>query len=306
MYTHVKTTCMPPAAKKKKLSRAGDTSDTTNIHDAQTEFIGRAAARCKLTAAYTDAYSTMTITSARQANRKIGTAKWYRLNKEALVAILVANQLAQKIQNFFRGTVMTKCCRSDGSSSDHHPANPNNLNKRVCPISLVPIAEIDYRHRFVHGNTWFNRDCLVEHMFKTGDFANPVTRVEFREEDVLELDPQLIGQFQDRKQIRASLAEKMEMVQSVENEMEEVFQNMVEAAEEIPFRREFTIVFNSLSEDFQQCHDDLAEVDRDRSVLALKSLADVIRGDPVRPTLMSRKRERILRDFLRMQSYAQN
>lgn len=290
---------MPPAAKKKKLSRAGDAASTD---DAQTEFFGRATARCKLTAAYTYAYSTMTITSARQANREIGTAKWYRLNKDALVAILVANQLAQKIQNFFRGTVMTKCCHG-GSSRDRHPKNASNLNnKRVCPISLVPMSEIDRRHRFVHGNTWFNRDCLAEHMFKTSDFVNPVTRVEFREEDVLELDPRLIWQFKDRKQIRASLAEKMAMVQSVENEMEEVFQNMVEAAEEIPSRREFAIVFNSLSEDFRECHDDLTELDPDRSVLALKSLADVISGDPVRPTIMSRKRERILRDFLQIRA----
>lgn len=163
------------------------------------------------------------------------------------------------------------------------------------------MSEIDPRHRFVHGKTWFNRDCLAEHMLKTSDFVNPVTRVEFCEEDVLELDPQLIRQFKDRKKIRASLAEKMEIVQSVENEMEEVFQSMVEAAEEIPSRREFAIVFDNLTEDFQECHDDLTELDRDRSVLALKSLADVISGDPLRPTIMSRKRERILRDFLRMQ-----
>lgn len=285
---------MPPAAKKKKHRRA---SDTTNVDDAQTGFIGRATARCKLTAAYADAYSTMTISSARQANRTIGTAKWYRLNKDALVAILIANQRAQIIQNFFRETVMAKCSHG-GGSGDHRSKNASNQNKRVCPISLVPMSEIDHRHRFVHGNTWFYRDCLAEHMLKTSDFVNPVTRVEFCEEDVLELDPQLIRQFKNRKQIRASLAEKMEIVQSVENEMEEVFHSMVEAAEEIPSRREFTIVFNDLSEDFQECHDDLADLDRDRSVLALKSLADVISGDPIRPTIMSRKRERILRDFL--------
>jgi hypothetical protein len=135
-------------------------------------------------------------------------------------------------------------------------------------------------------------------MSMTSDFVHPVTRVEFCEEDVLKIDPALIKQFRNRKELRSSLANNMEMVQHVENELEEVFQTMVEAAEEIPTRSEFRIVFNNLAEDFHECHGDLANVDHDRALLTLKSLEDAIRGDPNRPVRMSKKRKTILKDFL--------
>lgn len=140
-------------------------------------------------------------------------------------------------------------------------------------------------------------------MSKTSDFVNPVTRVEFREEDILRIDPGLLEQFKNRKELRSAIAHDMAMVQSVENELEEVFQNMVEAAEVIPSRMEFRIVFDNLSPDFHQCLDDLVEIDIDRANLAIKSLRDLIAGDPNNPVRMSRKREVILRHFLDSQVY---
>lgn len=281
---------MPQAAKRKKLRRTIPATSKTPI-----VLPGEGAtARCKHTNAYADAYNVFTLAAVKRMNRRIGTIKWYRLNKDALVATLVVNRFAKKIQKFFRDTVMV-------NDRDDDDDDTKCSSSKVCPISLVPMSEIPHGHRYRHTNTWFDRTFLAKHMSKTSDFINPVTRMEFREEDILKIDPALMKLYWNRKEIRATLAQDMAMVQSVENEMEEVFQIMVEAAEEIPSRREFRIVFDNLAEDFQECHGDLIELDRDRSVLALKSMGDVIRGDPNHPTIMSKKRERILRNFLQLQ-----
>ena len=265
---------MPPAAKKKKLRRTKVSGPFTD-----------ATTRCKLTHVYSSAYGAMTLASSKQANRRIGTTKWYRLNKDALVAIVVLNHFAAKIQRFFKHVV--------GNGDD---------SATLCPISLVPISDIPYRSRFRHCNIWFNKEVLAQHMYKTSDFINPVTRVELHEEDLLDIDPGLITRFRHRKEIRACMAEEMAMVQSFENELEEVFQDMVEAAQLIPSRMEFRSVFDSLAEDFDECYTDLVELDHDRSVLVLRALADTIDGDPTRPVHMSKKRERILRLFLKEQA----
>ncbi|CAM9138536.1 unnamed protein product [Ectocarpus sp. 8 AP-2014] len=231
----------------------------------------------------------MTLDSAKQANRRIGTANWYRLNKDALVATIVLNHFAEEIQRFFKHVVAS-------------PDKDDETNTAMCPISLKPMAEIPRGHRFRHGNIWFNKEILAQYMYKTSDFTNPVTRVELHEEDVLKIDPGLINQFKHRREFVACMAEDMAVVQSVENELEEVFQEMVEAAREIRTRMEFRIVFDALAEDFQECHGDLIELDRDRSVLTMKSLGDLVDGDPMRRVHMSKKRERILRDFLKTQT----
>ena len=278
---------MPQAAKSKRLRRTAKPAVRTPISpDNALTLVEDATIKCKQTREYVRAYNAMTLASAKQANRNIGTRKWYCLNKDALVATLVIHQFAEKIQIFFRDT---------------HDGDNRCSKKNICPISLVPMSEIPHGHRYRHLNTWFDRTFLAKHMSQTSDFSNPVTRVEFREEDILKIDPALMKQYGKRKQLRATLADNMAMVQSVENEMEEVFQTMVEAAEEIRSRREFRIVFDNLAEDFQECHSDLVELDYDRSVLALKSLRDVIRGDPSRPTIMSAKREREIRTFLELQ-----
>lgn len=280
---------MPQAAKKKKLRRTTAPTIKSPSCPGESIFIQHATIRCKQTRAYFDAYNSMTLATAKQINRRMGTVKWYRMNKDTLVATLVLHQLVGKIQTLFRDTVM----------ANNYDDNEKACSKaKVCPISLIPMSDIPYRHRYRHLNTWFDRNTLAKHMSTTSDFINPVTRVEFLEEDILKIDPTLMQQYKKRKELRAILANDMAMVQSVETEMEEIFQTMVEAAEEIRSRREFTIVFGNLSEDFQECLGDFVKLDHDRSVLALKALSDVIRGDPNHPNVMSRKRELILRRFL--------
>ncbi|AAK14558.1 unnamed protein product [Ectocarpus sp. 4 AP-2014] len=274
---------MQPAAKKKRLTQEPTGGTVPGS-------FARATIKCKKTPAYASAYKAMTLVSAKQANRRIGTANWYRLKKDALVATIVLNHFAQEIQRFFRRVVVVTTHDGD-----------DDTNTAVCPISLKPIAEIPCGHRFRHGNIWFNKEILAQYMRKTSDFINPVTRVELREEDVLRIDPGLINQYKHRREHVARMAEDMAVVQSVENELEEVFQEMVEAAQEIPTRMEFRIVFDNLAEDFQQCHGDLTELDRDRSALTMKSLGDLVDGDPTRRVHMSKKRERILRHFLKTQ-----
>ena len=294
---------MPPAAKKKKLRHT--TSEESGAapceHTGANTLAVEAAVvvRCKQTRAYADAYDSMTLAWARRMNRRLETPKWYLFNKDDLVATLVVHQFAEKIQRFFRDIVVaTGNIESNNNTSTDKKNVIRNKNENMCPISLVPMAEVSPRCRYQHMNTWFDRDVLALHIFKTCDFINPVTRVEFCEKDVLDIDPGLLSQYRNRKETRESIADKMAMIQSVENEMEEVFQTMVEAAEEVPSRREFSLVFSNLAEDFQECYNDFARLDRDRLNLVLKSLGDAIGGDPFRPIIMSRKRERILRSFL--------
>ncbi|CAM9097494.1 unnamed protein product [Ectocarpus sp. 12 AP-2014] len=306
---------MPPAAKKKKLKQ-------TTVAGGESRVVRDAVTRCKRSGEYAETLRAMTFVTARKINRLIGTPKWYRLNKDALVSLLVIHRCALRIQKFFRmahelqnGTRAGSGCGSgngSGSGGASDSSNSNSSKKRkvgdhdraddVCPISLVPMSEIPRNLRFAHANTWFDRGVLAQHMSKTSDFVNPVTRVDFCEEDIMRIDPGLVEQFQNRKELRSAIAHDMAMVQSMENEMEEVFQNMVEAAEVIRSRMEFRLVFDSLSEDFQECHDDLVELDLDRSNLAMKSLYDLITGDPNNPVRMSRKRENILRHFLDSQA----
>lgn len=244
-----------------------------------------AVVRCKRTKAFADAYRVTTLVAAREMNRKLGTPKWYCLGKSNLVAHLVVNRSAETIQRFLRRRRRRRR-QADG----------------VCPISLVPVSQIPLKRRFRHLNTCFDTKFLALHMVTTSDFANPVTRVEFREEDVRRIDPGLIEHFRNRKRMRASLKEDMAIAASVENEMEDVFHDMVDAAREIPSKMEFRMVFDDLAQDFQQCHADLVEIDRDRSSLALKSLGDFIRGDPGRRAVhMSKKREGMLWHFLKCQ-----
>lgn len=279
---------MPPAAKKQKLKQ-------TTIAGGESKTVRDAVTRCKRSREYAETLGALTLVEARKINRRIGTAKWYRLNKDALVALLVLHRFVLKIQRFFRMTLEV-----DGATPHDHSEKEeeDHANNKVCPISLVAMSEIPRRRRFVHTNTWFDKEVLAQHMSKTSDFVNPVTRVDFREEDVRKIDPGLLEQFKNRKELRSSIAQDMAIIQSMENELEEVFQDMVEAAEEIPSRIEFRIVFDNLAEDFYECHDDLVELDVSRSNLAIKSLRDLISGDPNNPVRMSRKRETILRHFL--------
>ena len=275
--TPKKTTCMIPATKKKKIVR-DNTPDDLKV-------VQHAIDRCKNTNAYVSAYRAINIDSAKQITRRMGTAKWYRFNKDVLVSIIILNQFAEKIQRFFREVVVRR------GRGEHHVED-------LCPISLVPMSSIPYSRRFKHSNTWFDKSSLIKHMLITSDFTHPVTRVEFGEEDVLKISPELMNHYRSRKQNRSSLHRIMEVIQHLENELEAIFKTMVEAAEEIPTRIEFRIVFNNLSEDFHECYDDLAMVDIDRATLTIKSLGDFIKGHPARPVIMSRKRKRILKDFL--------
>ncbi|CAM9202775.1 unnamed protein product [Pylaiella littoralis] len=238
--------------------------------------------RCKRTRAYSDSYRGMTASSARAWNRRVGNTEWYRWNKDALVATFVLNHLVGRIQRMYR-----------------HRADA--MRNRACPISLVAISDIPVGNRFRHVNSWFDRAVLAQHIHQTSDFFNPVTRVEFREDDVLRIDPKLVDRFRNRKKIRARFTADVALVQTIENELEEIFSCMVNASQQIPSMLEFTVVLDSLMGAFQQCHRDLLRLDDARSGLCLKSLRDFVEGDPNRPVHMPSKRKSILLHFLRSQ-----
>ncbi|CAN0415196.1 unnamed protein product [Pylaiella littoralis] len=176
------------------------------------------------------------------------------------------------------------------------------IRNRACPISLVLIVDIPVCERFRNLNTWFDKAVLAQHIHQTSDFSNPVNRVESREDDVLRIDPKLIDNFRNRKKIRACFAADEALVQTIENELEEIFSCMVKAGQQIPLRMELKIVFDSLMKDFQQCHRDLLRLDDARSGLCLKSLGDFADGDPNRPVRMSAKQKSVILHFLHSQT----
>lgn len=136
---------MPPAAKKKKLTQVATETPSAVGSGLGSALVGvshNVILRCRRTSAYADAYSATTLVAAKQANKRIGTTRWYCLNKDALVTILVLNRFAKRIQSFYRGAAMARA-RFDTDIDI----------TETCPISLEAVSDISKGLRYMHTNT---------------------------------------------------------------------------------------------------------------------------------------------------------
>lgn len=148
---------MPPAAKKKKFKQ-------TTIAGGESKVVRDAVTKCKRSREYAETVDAVTFIAARKVNRLIGTPKWYRLNKDALVASLILHRCVLTIQKFFRMSLELKKGKTlsfNGYSNKKRKVDHDHHADNVCPISLVPMSQIPHSLRFAHTNTWFNKGVLA-------------------------------------------------------------------------------------------------------------------------------------------------
>lgn len=259
--------------------------------------VSRALVNTRDTPLYRRRFYLHTVKSARLGARIIGATKWYTMKKNALISIIVLDDLVRRIQRFFRtrgGSVRDRAAMIDG------------LKGEMCPITLGPISDLSIQNRYWHSNTWFDREGLVQFLRISCDFIHPVTRVAFTREDVNRIDSSLMVLYDSRLSLRSAMVSQMETIQCVENELEDIFKEMIDMACVTPTRNEFNVIMSYSENKFEECFKDLVRMDKERCILALKSLPDLIEGDAYTRVYISRKRGNELRELVREFIYRVN
>ena len=249
-----------------------------------TTLISRAMTNAKLTLLYSTEFSTHTVKSARPIARRIGTKNWYSMKKPSLVSLIVLEEMARRIQRFVR---------TKGQN-----VRDRGLEKEFCPITMAPMSSISRRDRFFHSNSWFDRNKLVEFIRMSCDFVHPVTRVEFTREDIKRLDRSLLFLYDKKEETRSSIVSQIETIQCLENELEEIFREMIDMACVTPTRNEFNIIMTYSEFKFEECFKDLARIDRGRCIVVLKSLPGLMDRDRYARALIPKTRAKELKEFI--------
>jgi hypothetical protein len=221
----------------------------------------------------------MNVKSARKIARILGYTRWFSAKRSPLLSSVVIGISANIIQKFMKSWFEN--------------------SKYICPISLTPMTQIPLKYRYFHTNTWFDKRKLSEFIDITCDFNHPSTRLEFTEEDVVQIDPSLVKLFRSRVSIRSEMKMDMETIQSLENEMEQIFSEIINVAYQIQNFNEFKIVFGHWHGKLNECFWDLVQIDIDRCRLAVKSLNDLIPHGPYDYVHMSYNRKRFMEATIR-------
>lgn len=246
--------------------------------------------RTRSTDLYRQYFENTTVKSTRVTVKEMGVVKWYSMKKGQLVSIVVLDIYARRIQRFFR---------TRGSNIRQRVAMFSGLEQEKCPITLELIKDIPMSNRYTHSNHWFDRENLAEFLRVSCDFVHPVTRVAFTENDIIDIDPSMLTLFNDRLAVRSAMVSRIEMVQCIENELEDIFKEMIDMAYYTQSRREFdaNLMFSEVQ--FEECFKDLLGIDRDRCIVVLKSLPDLIDVDSYKGMYLSRKRGKELRTLVK-------
>lgn len=246
--------------------------------------------RTRSTDLYRQYFENTTVKSTRAIVKEMGVVKWYSMKKGQLVSIVVLDIYARRIQRFFR---------TRGSNIRERVDMFSGLEKEKCPITLELIKDIPISNRYTHSNHWFDRENLAAFLRVSCDFVHPVTRVAFTENDIIDIDPSMLTLFNDRLAVRSAMVSRIEMVQCIENELEDIFKEMIDMAYYTQSRREFdaNLMFSEIQ--FEECFKDLLGIDRDRCIVVLKSLPDLINVDSYKGMYLSRKRGKELRTLVK-------
>lgn len=220
----------------------------------------------------------MNVKSARFITRNLGYRGWSSEKRRTLLSVIVLDISARMIQSIFKKWMVT--------------------TTQICPITLTKMSKIHPMNRYFHTNTWFDIRELIDFMRVTCDFIHPVTRVEFTKEDINEIDPSLLVLFNSRKMIRSSMASDLQNIQSIENEMEDFFLEIIETAYTTEHFKEFRLIFRHWRDKISECFSDLMYIDPDRCRLALKSLYDLIPNGPYLHVYMSRNRKILIQHMI--------
>ncbi len=251
--------------------------------------VARMLASVKGTSTFASQLRRHTVSRARARVRELGERRWYSMKKAGLVAFLVLDALARRIQRF---------ARTRGGNVRRRREMFRGLEEERCAITLASLSDIPVRHRYRNGRSWFDRRSLSRYLRTSCDFVHPVTRVGLTRNEVVDIDAALGPFFENRHAFRTQMVSRMETLQCVENELEDVFREMIEMACVAPTRREFHVTMSYCEVQFEQCFQDLLRLDAGRCVVALKSLPDLIEGDPVLATQLPTRRRRELRELV--------
>jgi len=221
--------------------------------------------------------------------RDMGETKWYAMKKQPLVSIIVLDILVRRLQRFFK---------TKGGNIKSRERLFQNLKNEICPITLTPILDLPIRDRYWNSNYWFDRKSLSEFLRNSCDFVHPVTRIEFTLQDVMDIDESLKDLFENRERIRSSLVSQMENIQCVENELEDIFIQMIDMAYLAQTGREFNVVMTYSEVQFEECFNDLLRMDRGRCIMALKSLPGLLERNTSSMYGISRRREDELKQLV--------
>lgn len=241
-----------------------------------------------------------TVQTSRVIVRDLHETKWYRMNKCELISVIAMDTFIRRIQRFYktRGKSVRDRCELFGG-----------LRGITCPITLIEIEDIPIRDRFLHANQWYDRKSLSDFLRISCDFVSPVTRVEFTLVDVLNIDESLLELYNKRESIRKGIVDRLELIQGVENELEDIFKEMIEMACVTPTRGEFNVIMTYSEIQFEQSYKDLMKLDKDRCIMALTSLPDLLEDNSFNRYSyidISRKRKKELKELVREFIYKAN
>ena len=97
-----------------------------------------------------------------------------------------------------------------------------------CPISLMPISEIEESDLFTHDNIQFSKEYLIGYFKSSYDFRNPITKREFKKEDILRLkSDEMLNIFEHKDDLRDRMVSDIQDFAFYENDIEVYFYNLI-------------------------------------------------------------------------------
>lgn len=253
-------------------------------------FISKAIVNVRETGEYRHQFNVRKVQPSKKIVREMGTERWYSMKKRDLISLITLDILVKRIQRLFK---------TKGGNIKRRNLLTNGLDEYVCPITLEKINDIPIKDRYLHSNYWFDRKSLSGFMRSTCDFIHPVTRKEFTEYDIINIDPNLILIYKHRDSIRSSIVSQITNVQCIENELESIFKEMIETACLSITRNDFNVDLSFSEAHFRESFNDLKRLDRGRCILVLKSLPDLINGDDYVARHIPKRRRIILNQIVK-------
>lgn len=142
---------------------------------------------------------------------------FYKLKKKDLVYLASVNIYVTIIIRFLRSLKKPK---EDKMETEEY------IEK--CPISLMPISEMEEDDIFTHDNISFSKEYLIEYFKSSYDFTNPITKRELKKEDILRLNScGILDIFEDKDYLRERMVTDIQDFAFYENDIEVYFYNLI-------------------------------------------------------------------------------
>lgn len=226
--------------------------------------------KSKLHPKYPTLLSDNTVTVLKDKVRSAGTREWYSLRKEGLVSAIIIHDSAVTVAMLFKRLLREKrtiCFDSQAS------------NGSVCPISFIPVCDMDMNNSFVHDSVVFSREDIVRYVKLSVDFLNPITRNLMHSHDIERLgNEEVCIAYKNRVRLRRIKVESIRQYAFLETELNDILIDLIRQY----FHRDTDYFYLSLTA-FHETWARMKQIDKTRTVCLLKSLkqsADRFRGKP--------------------------